>query len=203
MTNSTTKIAIVESSYIIRTGIEHIINSTPSLTTIYSDSTLPTTLNVEANTLIINSSTLSKIGEEAIRKVLPSVEIIALIYSYTSREERVQFGEVIEITDSAESIIETLNASATATQSDKESADEEKGLAKVDNGELSEREMEIVAAVARGLINKEIADSLNISIHTVMTHRKNISRKTGIRSISGLVVYALLNGLISQTEVLK
>ncbi len=49
---------------------------------------------------------------------------------------------------------------------------------------------------AQGLLNKEIADKYNISINTVITHGKNISRKTGIKTIAGLTLYALLNELI-------
>lgn len=66
---------------------------------------------------------------------------------------------------------------------------------------LSEREKEILVGVATGLINKEIADKYNISIHTVITHRKNITAKTGIKTVAGLTVYALLNGLIDINSV--
>ena len=62
--------------------------------------------------------------------------------------------------------------------------------------ELSEREKEILVSVARGLSNKEIADERSISVNTVITHRKNITRKTGIRTVPGLTVYAILNNLI-------
>jgi DNA-binding CsgD family transcriptional regulator len=55
--------------------------------------------------------------------------------------------------------------------------------------------------VAKGLANKEIADKLNISIHTVMSHRKNIAHKTGIKSVAGLTVYALLNNLLDAADV--
>ncbi|MEA4948797.1 MAG: LuxR C-terminal-related transcriptional regulator, partial [Petrimonas sp.] len=48
---------------------------------------------------------------------------------------------------------------------------------------------------------KEIADSLNISIHTVVTHRKNITSKTGIRSQSGLTIYAISKRIISIEDV--
>ena len=61
---------------------------------------------------------------------------------------------------------------------------------------LSAREKEILVCVAKGLLNKEIADQCNLSIHTVITHRKNITRKTGIKTTPGLTVYALLNNLI-------
>ena len=61
---------------------------------------------------------------------------------------------------------------------------------------LSSREIEILTGVAQGLLNKEIAAKYNISIHTVITHRKNIARKTGIKTIAGLTAYAILNNLI-------
>ena len=67
---------------------------------------------------------------------------------------------------------------------------------KVEGEELSAREKEILVCVAKGMLNKEIADQENISIYTVITHRKNITRKTGIKTVAGLTVYALLNNLI-------
>ena len=67
--------------------------------------------------------------------------------------------------------------------------------------ELSEREKEILVSVAKGMLNKEIADQYHISIHTVISHRKNITRKTGIKTVAGLTVYALLNGLIDINTV--
>ena len=66
---------------------------------------------------------------------------------------------------------------------------------------MSSREKEILVCVAKGMINKEIADALNISVHTVISHRKNISHKTGIKTVAGLTVYALLNGLIDINSV--
>ena len=69
------------------------------------------------------------------------------------------------------------------------------------NEDLSEREIEVLVAVAKGLQNKEIAETLNISVHTVMSHRKNIIAKTGIKSIAGLTVYALMNGLIEESAI--
>jgi len=60
-----------------------------------------------------------------------------------------------------------------------------------------EREIDVLKLVATGLANKEIADKLNISIHTVITHRKNISQKIGIKSVSGLTIYAVVKKFIS------
>ena len=70
-----------------------------------------------------------------------------------------------------------------------------------DSHDLSERELDVLILVAKGMANKEIADRLNISIHTVMSHRKNITHKTGIKSVAGLTVYALLNNLLDQSDV--
>jgi DNA-binding CsgD family transcriptional regulator len=66
---------------------------------------------------------------------------------------------------------------------------------------ISDREREIVRLVALGKTNKEIGDELFISPHTVITHRKNITAKLGIKTIAGLTVYAILNGLIEKEEL--
>lgn len=66
--------------------------------------------------------------------------------------------------------------------------------------ELSEREKEIVSQIALGKTNKEIAEKLYISSHTVISHRKNIVRKLSIKTVSGLTVYAILNKLISLND---
>lgn len=66
---------------------------------------------------------------------------------------------------------------------------------------LSEREQEVLCCVVRGLTNKETAEKLFISINTVLTHRKNISRKLKIHSVSGLTIYAIVNKLIRLDEV--
>jgi DNA-binding CsgD family transcriptional regulator len=65
---------------------------------------------------------------------------------------------------------------------------------------LSEREKDVIRLVAKGYTNKEIADMLNLSIHTIISHRKNITAKLGIKTISGLSIYALLNGIIQSDE---
>ncbi len=67
--------------------------------------------------------------------------------------------------------------------------------------ELTVREKEILVSVAQGLLNKEIADKHNISINTVITHRKNITRKTGIKTVAGLTAYAILNDLIDINSI--
>lgn len=57
---------------------------------------------------------------------------------------------------------------------------------------LSDREMEVLELVAQGLSSKEVAERLSISVNTVNTHRKSITKKTGIKSVAGLAVYAML-----------
>ncbi|MBQ5750693.1 MAG: response regulator transcription factor, partial [Bacteroidaceae bacterium] len=77
----------------------------------------------------------------------------------------------------------------------------ETGEQPTESTELSDREKEILVAVAKGLTNKSIAEQYHLSIHTVITHRKNLTRKTGIKSVSGLTVYAILNNLIDIKDV--
>ena len=61
---------------------------------------------------------------------------------------------------------------------------------------LSPREREVVSCLAMGLSNKEIASKLNISINTVITHRKNIATKLSIHSVAGITIYAIVNNLV-------
>ena len=71
-----------------------------------------------------------------------------------------------------------------------------------DNSEvLSDRERDIIIGVVQGMQNKEIADSLNISVNTVITHRRNIARKLQIHSAAGLTIYAIVNGLVDISSV--
>jgi DNA-binding CsgD family transcriptional regulator len=65
---------------------------------------------------------------------------------------------------------------------------------------LSRREAEVLRMVATGYSNKEISSKLFVSIHTVISHRKNLTEKLGIKTISGLSLYAFLNGMISYDD---
>ncbi|MCM1518353.1 MAG: response regulator transcription factor [Pseudoflavonifractor sp.] len=66
---------------------------------------------------------------------------------------------------------------------------------------LSQREIDVLSLVAKGHINKEIADELSISLNTVLSHRKNITSKLGIRSVSGLAFYAIMHGYVSGSDL--
>ncbi|MCC8171663.1 MAG: LuxR C-terminal-related transcriptional regulator [Parabacteroides sp.] len=69
------------------------------------------------------------------------------------------------------------------------------------NKELSVREIEVLQLIVKGAINKEIADKLSISLNTVLSHRKNITAKLGIKTVSGLTFYAMMNGYISADDI--
>jgi len=79
-----------------------------------------------------------------------------------------------------------------------QSSDEEVAI---NDNQLSEREKEIVVCVAKGLANKEIADTLCLSVNTVTTHRRNIARKLQIHSPAGITIYAIVNKLVTLDEV--
>ena len=67
--------------------------------------------------------------------------------------------------------------------------------------QLSPRELEVTILLTKGLINKEIADRLNISITTVITHRKNIMEKLKARSLADIIIYAVMNGYVNLGEL--
>ncbi len=75
---------------------------------------------------------------------------------------------------------------------------EELMLMPPDDYDLSDREIDVLRLLAQGLSSKEIASRLNIAVNTVNTHRKNITKKTGMKSVAALAVYASLNGIIKQ-----
>ena len=67
--------------------------------------------------------------------------------------------------------------------------------------DLSPREIEVLVLITKGLINKEIADKLNISLTTVISHRKNITEKLGIKSVAGLTIYAVMHGYVEADRI--
>lgn len=71
----------------------------------------------------------------------------------------------------------------------------------IDDSSISPRELEVLKLIALGLLNKEIADRLNISLNTVLSHRKNITAKLGIKTVSGLIFYCISHGYISADEI--
>ena len=123
----------------------------------------------------------------------PQLCVIAFVTTYIEPSLLKPYDAIIELNDSKLKILNKI--SQIERNCDKTEKNEDV--------ELSKREIDVLVAVAKGMMNKEIADQMNISIHTVISHRKNITRKTGIKSVSGLTVYALLNNLIDENEVYK
>lgn len=66
---------------------------------------------------------------------------------------------------------------------------------------LTDREIEVMTLIVQGLINKEIADKLNIGLSTVITHRKNIMEKLGMKSVSALTIYAVMHGYVDINKI--
>jgi DNA-binding CsgD family transcriptional regulator len=107
-------------------------------------------------------------------------------------EKNLRFSEIIDPSDQDKSILRKLEKQLSLIHTQNEEPDIPEGI--------SDREKEVLRLVAVGLTNKEIGDKLFISSHTVITHRKNISAKLGIKTIAGLTMYALINHLIVPEE---
>lgn len=193
------KIIIIESSVIISSGIKNLLSPYPEFEISHCYTNLIQFMErANINTpdiLLMNPSLIEyqkRMNIKSILPPLPDTLLFALVYGYTEAEVLKQYNGIIEITDDAATITKRLKQTI---ESHQESTDT------TDNYELSEREKEILSSVAHGMTNKEIADTHNISIHTVISHRKNITRKTGIKTVSGLTVYALLNNMIDYSDI--
>ena len=117
--------------------------------------------------------------------------VIAFFVVPMDEDQQRQYDGVIGLMDTPPAIIKKVRAAL----------EDRTEAPRAEGEELSQREKEILICVAKGMLNKEIADLYNISIYTVITHRKNITRKTGIKTVAGLTVYALLNNLIDMNSV--
>ena len=192
------KVIICESSEIVAIGLAEIINSMAQFDVVSRldapEIISERILSTEANMLVVNplmlgyqnKDFLSNLGKE-----YPNLTLVALVTACLDHALLTPYHGTIEITDSKQKIINKLNEIA--------KDDNSRGG---DDVELSKRELDVLVAVAKGMMNKEIAEQMNISIHTVISHRKNITRKTGIKSVSGLTVYALLNNLIDESDLI-
>ncbi|MDL2227357.1 LuxR C-terminal-related transcriptional regulator [Odoribacter sp. OttesenSCG-928-L07] len=196
--NKLYKLIIVEPSEIIRSGLEKLFNESYMFRIIDSFNSYSSfkegSHNLTAEIIIINPILIDNEKQHSIKSLFhefSEVGIVALIYSHISSDILRQYDGIIEINDTFGKIESILNSALKVTDSKKDL---------YNNHELTDREKDVLIAVAKGLMNKEIADKLNISIHTVISHRKNITRKTGIKSVSGLTVYALINNLIDKEE---
>ena len=188
---------IAERSYVIRTGLIKIINGFPETSVIkeISDVKNITKLvnNNKPDILIINAKLIDDAHDDIRRMFTDRVKTKFVIFVGTGRrnEHFAYFDEKISVDDDKEEISKKLQHLISAALPEKHRAE---------SGELSEREKDVVKQIALGKTNKEIADLLFISAHTVITHRKNITRKLGIKTVSGITVYAILNNIIEIDE---
>ena len=188
-----TRILLVEKSTIIAQGLTNILNDTDFEIVAILDSLdriVEKMIVIKPDLIILNPQLVDHSKQNSFRSLFQdtaSIPIVALLYSYFDQHWLKNFNGIIEINDDRSKIENHLTEVLQNSSNHIEN---------IDLYELSEREREVLVKLSNGLSNKEIAAQLHISIHTVMTHRKNIVRKTGIKSVAGLTVYAMLNNLL-------
>ena len=188
------KILLVEKSPIVAQGLTAILNEGTSFEVAAVADSLDRIAErlivVKPDIVVLNPQLVDYSKRHSFRALFqesPQVPIVALLYSYFDQQWLRNFNGIIELTDDRKKIESHLTE---VLQSDNTSSEGP------DLYELSEREREVLIELANGLSNKEIATKLHISVHTAITHRKNIVKKTGIKSVAGLTVYAMLNNLM-------
>lgn len=194
------KIAIADPSPVILTGMSVILKELAEYDVVLKTNDLQTLAArlhvVNPDILIVNPVMIDYSKRMMVRHLfgdMPGMKLVALTSAFFDAQQLKQYHGVIEITDDAHRIKSTLNMVVeTGGKKEEES----------DSAQLSDREKEVLVCMAKGQKNSEIADALNISVHTVITHRKNIVKKTGIKSVAALTVYAILNNLIDEKDII-
>lgn len=197
MSNSKKILAVAETSYIIRKGLVYVLSQLPMIGKVVELKELDDIAYqleiLKPDAVLINPMLLGYTSRQDVKqqmKLAPGTAVIALVYNLIDEQFYRFYDAVIQINDSdskIEDVLTTcLNRGAVAV-SDQEG--------------LSDREKEILISVVKGMSNKEIAEHHNISIHTVITHRRNIGRKLEIHSVSGLTIYAIINKLVDIKEI--
>ena len=191
------RVAVIEPSAIIAEGFATLVGRSGEFEVVYYGDDLRLLAErfavVDPDLVVVGSQLVGGLNK-SLRALYPDLQGVALaLLSTTVCNEEVmrQFDGVVNIYDGQAQIIRKLQAAVEQGETNPYS----------DSHDLSERECDVLILVAKGLANKEIAEQLNISIHTVMSHRKNITHKTGIKSVAGLTVYALLNNLLDHNDV--
>ena len=193
------RILIVAPSAIVAKGLEPVFNDLGEfeVCAILQDLSGPveTQLRTMAPDAVIVDPSIADYASRAALKtrIAEYTDAAVLAFALQPLEEELlkQFDGSIGLMDAPTAIIRKVRAAL----------EDRSETPRTEGEELSQREKEILICVAKGMLNKEIADLYNISIYTVITHRKNITRKTGIKTVAGLTVYALLNNLIDMTSV--
>lgn len=193
------RVLILEPSVIIAEGLKHVVDDLAGFDVCGMitelEGGLEATLEAYDTDIIIADPAIADIrsrpGLHETVKNLTGVPVLAILSSATDAGFVQDYEGQIYLTDKTAEVEQKISAAICVN------ANETRG----DGEELSAREKEILVCVAKGMLNKEIADYYNISIYTVITHRKNITRKTGIKTVAGLTVYALLNNLIDMNSM--
>jgi DNA-binding NarL/FixJ family response regulator len=191
-----TRILLVEPSAIVAKGLLAMLQSQTRVTVadVVSDADNVESL-IEAHrpdVLIINPD----LGPD-LKKIrnVGKVAVVALVYSHVPQSVLRHYDAIIDIDASETEVVSVIDSVTTVSEGDGDSQGDGEGLTK--------REVSVLVLVAEGFMNKEIADKLNVSVHTVISHRKNITRKTGIKSVAGLTIYAMVNNLIDSKSLDK
>jgi len=144
--------------------------------------------NREISVVLINPLAVQNRQTEfiKIKNKFPEIYWIGIIYSFYDNTFQNIFDDILFITEDISVAISKINKIRN-----------NKVMNNPNDVELTEREKDVLKWLTKGNSNKEIARILNLSIHTINTHRKNIMDKTGIRSMSGLTIYAVTKKLIS------
>lgn len=186
-----TRVLIIEPSEVIVEGLSSLLEAQTRF------KVLPPLHSIEGlaerivtgkpNVIVLNPTLASQPAQLPTEVAIP---MVALVYQYVEPLVLKRYDGVIDIRDSRGAIGDTLNRVVQSARPEQTRT--------AANYELSRRETDVLVQVARGMTNKEIADQLNVSVHTVISHRKNIMHKTGIKSVAGLTVYAFLHNLIDE-----
>ena len=191
------KILIVEPAEVVVEGLSSFLGNQPRFAVLSpafgTERLTERIVGAHPDVIVVNPTLVDNPG--TLRDDAPQAAVVALVYQYVEPWRLKAYDAVIDIRMSRASIVETL-ADAVQNEQKTEIAGTE-GTAY----ELSRRETDVLVLVAKGLTNKEIAEQLSVSVHTVISHRKNIMHKTGIKSVAGLTVYAMLNNLIDDTTL--
>lgn len=197
MRNSQLHIVLAEPSPIVQTGIvELLAKSGLSIKWYEADSLAEVQrfIKMEAiNLVIINPQLVVNLEKtlQLIRSEDEDVRWIAMVYAMFDTSLLAMFDATLHLSDSPETITSQL----------RRSADDDKQEESGSRQPLSDREIDVLKLLVTGFSNKEIADKLAISTYTVISHRKNITQKTGIKSVSGLTIFAVVKGIITLGNV--
>lgn len=185
------KITIIEPSAIVRTGLVTLLkglhNLHPDIYEVDDPTQVRSALGWQQPQLIVvNPAILGALSLAHIRRESPQTDtrIIALQTGLLDGAVLKCYDEVISLNDSADAVREKITRLVSEPDAGRH------------QDSLSLREKEVVACVVQGMTNKQIADKLCLSAHTVITHRRNISSKLGIHSTAGLTIYAIVNKLV-------